>query len=156
MRLEEPLPAARAGAHQVRRLPLVGCAVGMLADCLPGFRPHRTAARPGGGVGSGSRTGDFSAGDDLQFDGARWIMGDSEAGNAGRTRRTRTGADTPDWSRLHVGSCLGRAPRLRLRVGVRASSSLDPDSDPDPDPDPDPSPSPSPSPLRVLPYQLPQ
>ena len=59
----------------VRRLPLVGRAVGALADCLPGFHRRYAAARP---IGSNvSDLSDVGAGDDPQADsdGARLIMG---------------------------------------------------------------------------------
>ena len=109
----------------MRRLPLVGYAVGKLADCLPGFRPRRATAPPGrpSGVGGSNTTGNFSAGDDSS-EGARWIMGEASAQSALESSYPRTvsiespyiggGAsevDAPDWSRLHVDSCLGRAVR---------------------------------------------
>ena len=57
----------------VRHLPLVGCAVGALVDCLPGFHPRLAGARPG----ATSANIDIYAGNDLHADddGARWIMG---------------------------------------------------------------------------------
>ena len=57
----------------VRHLPLVGCAVGALVDCLPGFPPRLAGARPR----ATSANIDIYAGNDLHADddGARWIMG---------------------------------------------------------------------------------
>ena len=57
----------------VRRLPLVGYAVGVLADRLPGFRPRIADTRPS----ASSTNVNVYAGNDprADSDGARWIMG---------------------------------------------------------------------------------
>ena len=58
----------------VRRLPLVGCAVGVLVGCLPGFRPRLAGVRPGA---TSANTNLYAPGNDPRADddGARWIMG---------------------------------------------------------------------------------
>ena len=122
-------------------MPLVGYAVGKLADCLPGFRPRRAAARPGG-VGGSNPSGSFSehsAGDDGSSDGARWIMGEASAQSSLESHSPRTVSvdspylgggpsevDAPDWSRLHVGSCLGRAVRTADGRWVFTGEGYDP------------------------------
>ena len=62
----------------VRRLPVVGYAVGKLAVCLPGLQPRRATARSGG-VGGSNPSGSLSDRRDDSSEAARWIMGQASA-----------------------------------------------------------------------------
>ena len=124
-------------------MPLVGYAIGKLADCMPGFNPRRATARPGG-VGGSNTSGnlsDLNAGDDSS-EGARWIMGEASAQPSLESHSPRrvsvdspylgggsSEVDAPDWSRLHVGSCLGRALRTADGRWIFTGEGYDPSMD---------------------------